>query len=142
MLIDYPGYGACQGSPSPKAIEDSAEGAFRALAQSLKVEPGAIESNLDLICQSIGCATGLNFAVHHPVRRIILLAPFTSLRDMARRMVGWPLCWLLHHNFDNRARLRELAARAQPPQVTILHGDADMTVPTSMGPNWRGCFRR
>jgi pimeloyl-ACP methyl ester carboxylesterase len=133
LLIEYPGYGASEGTPSPESIEGSAEGAFQALAKSLKVEPAVLEGNLDLICQSIGCATGLNFAVHHPIKRIILIAPFTSLRDMARRMVGWPLCWLLRHNFDNRARLRELAARLNPPQVTILHGDADNTVPFAMG---------
>jgi len=133
LLIDYPGYGACQGSPSPAAIEDSAEAAFTALADSLHTQPAALETNLNLLCQSIGCATGLNFAVHHPVDRIILISPFTTLRDMARRVIGWPLCWLLIHNFDNTARLAELAARAHPPRVTIFHGDADTSVPYAMG---------
>jgi hypothetical protein len=133
LLIDYPGYGACRGSPSPATIEASAEAAFAALAESLHSQPALLESNLNLLCQSIGCATGLNFAVHHPVDRIILLSPFTSLRDMARLAIGWPLCWLLIHNFDNSARLRELAARPNPPRVIIFHGDADTLVPITMG---------
>ncbi len=133
LLIDYPGYGDCQGSPSPAAIQASAEGAFACLAQALHTQPGVLEENLNLLCHSIGCATGLNFAAGHPVDRMILLAPFTSLRDMARRTVGWPLCWLLLHNYDNRARLGELAARPRPPRVMIFHGDHDQIVPVSMG---------
>jgi pimeloyl-ACP methyl ester carboxylesterase len=43
------------------------------------------------------------------------------------------MCWLLLHNFDNRARLGELAARAHPPRITILHGSDDQAVPVSMG---------
>jgi pimeloyl-ACP methyl ester carboxylesterase len=133
LLIDYPGYGECEGSPSPVAIQASADGAFACLAQSLHSQPEILEKHINLLCQSIGCATGLNFAVGHPVDRIILLSPFTSLREMAQRMVGWPLCWLLLHNFDNRVRLRELAARQHPPKVMIFHGDADTTVPIAMG---------
>jgi pimeloyl-ACP methyl ester carboxylesterase len=52
---------------------------------------------------------------------------------MARRAIGWPLCWLLLHNFDNRARMAELAARPQPPRVTIFHGSADTLIPEEMG---------
>jgi len=133
LLIDYPGYGDCQGTPSPASIHASAEAAFACLAQPLHTQPRVLEQNLNLLCHSIGCAAGLNFAVRHPVDRIILLAPFTSLRDMARRTVGWPLCWLLLHNYDNRARLSELAARQHPPRVLILHGDDDRLVPVSMG---------
>jgi pimeloyl-ACP methyl ester carboxylesterase len=142
LLIDYPGYGDCAGSPSPAAIEASAEAAFACLAQSLHIQPAVLDENVNLLCHSIGCATGLNFAAKHPIQRMILLAPFTSLRDMARRTVGWPLCWVLLHNFDNRARLRELAARTQPPRVTILHGDDDQLVPVSMGRQLAGMFPR
>lgn len=133
LLIDYPGYGNCHGSPAPATIQTSAEAAFACLAQSLRTQPALLDQNLNLLCHSIGCAAGLNFAVRHPVDRIILLAPFTSLRDMARRTVGWPLCWLLLHDFDNRARLRELAARPHPPRILILHGADDQLVPVSMG---------
>jgi hypothetical protein len=59
---------------------------------------------------------------------------------MARKVVGWPLCWLLLHNYDNRARLGELAARAQPPRVTIFHGDVDETVPIAMGRELGGMY--
>ena len=37
------------------------------------------------------------------------------------------------HNFDNRARLGELAARPSPPQVTIFHGADDSFIPPKNG---------
>ena len=39
LLIDYPGYGACQGSASRRAIRQSTEAAFACLAQSLHTRP-------------------------------------------------------------------------------------------------------
>ncbi|MFH0794481.1 MAG: hypothetical protein V2A74_10675, partial [bacterium] len=81
----------------------------------------------------IGAAAGLNYAVRHPVRRVVLVSPFTSLSDMARRAVGWPLCKLLLEDYNNRARLRQLANRKNPPTVAILHGANDDIIPVGMG---------
>ena len=61
-----------------------------------------------------------------------LLAPFTTLRDMARQTVGWPLCYLLLQNYDNVARIHELAARHRPPAVAIASGDQDEVIPNRM----------
>jgi pimeloyl-ACP methyl ester carboxylesterase len=133
LLIEYPGYGKCEGSASPAAIEESAEKAVDTLAGVLNINHSDLEPKLNAVGHSIGCGAALNFSVHYPVSKVILLAPFTSLRDMARRSVGFPLCYLLLHNFDNRARLADLAGRAAPPQVTIFHGSDDTIIPPAMG---------
>lgn len=133
LLVEYPGYGFCEGNATPAGIRESAAKAFTELAARLQTTPAMMESRLNVLAHSIGCAAALEFAALHSVQRVILVAPFTSLRDMARRTVGWPLCWLLRHNFDNRARLAELAARPQPPRVTIFHGSADALIPMQMG---------
>jgi pimeloyl-ACP methyl ester carboxylesterase len=133
LLVDYPGYGACEGKASPRAIGESSEAAFVAFAAALGESPLALESRLHVLGHSLGAAAALQFAVNHSPERVVLLSPFTSLRDMARLSVGWPLCWILKGNFDNRARLRELAARPRPPKVTILHGEADEVIPVAMG---------
>ena len=52
---------------------------------------------------------------------------------MARRALGWPLCWLLRGNFDNQTRLDELAKRGRPPRVLVLHGERDSLIPPAMG---------
>ncbi|HWB60201.1 MAG TPA: alpha/beta hydrolase [Chthoniobacteraceae bacterium] len=133
LLIDYPGYGNCQGSAEPANIEESADKAVSELAAHLNMNQGELEPKLNVLGHSIGAGLGLNFATRHPVKRVVLFAPFTTLRAMGQRVVGWPLCWLLRHNIDNRARMKELAARPSPPEVTIFHGADDTFIPPEMG---------
>jgi uncharacterized protein len=133
LLVEYPGYGNCAGHPSSKAIQEQADAALAALAERLGVSETVLEPRLATLGHSLGCAAALGFAARHPVSRVVLLAPFSSLEDMARRTVGTPLCFLLADNFDNRARLREIAARPTPPKVEILSGTKDNLIPYTMG---------
>ncbi len=142
LLVDYPGYGKCEGGASPASIAESSEAALNELAACLHSSREEVEKKLNVIGHSIGCAAGLAFASKHPVERVILAAPFTSLRDMARETVGWPLCLVLLQNFDNRARLAELAARGHPPKVTIVHGLDDSLIPIRMSRELAGMFPR
>ncbi len=132
LLLDYPGYGLCHGRPSRRAIGESCEAAFRALAEHLHVPVQQLERDLNLVGASLGTAAALEFAGSHPVRNVVLFAPFTSMVAMARRSVGWPLCYLLLDRYDNRLRLQELAGRSPQPSVVIFHGLADTLVPPSM----------
>jgi len=140
LLFEYPGYGRCEGSATSANIKESSEQALAQLASYLQMHPADLEPKLNVIGHSIGCASALEFATRHTVQRVILAAPFTSLRDMARRTIGWPLCWMLLHNFDNRARLAELAARPVPPRVTIFHGSDDTLIPLQMGKSLAAMF--
>ena len=92
----------------------------------------ALEGRAAVLGFSIGSAAALQYAARHPVQRIILFAPFTSMLDMARRVVGSPLCYLLSHRYDNLAALRAIQAKGQPP-LTILHGARDSFIPHEMG---------
>ncbi len=138
LLVEYPGYGLCEGKPGYDSIRENSEAAFQSLARHLKMEPSELEKDLNVLGHSLGAATGLEFAAHHPVKKIILLAPFTSMMDMARRSVGWPLCLLLKDRFDNIAALDQIVSRADKPQIHIFHGDADEVVPFTMGQSLAG----
>ncbi len=133
LLIEYPGYGKCEGKASPASILASTETAMDRLAQHLSVERGLLEEKLHILGHSLGSGAGLQFAVRHPAQKIILISPFTSLQEMACRSVGKPLCYLLRHHFDNISRLSELAKRDPMPQVHIIHGTRDQVVPVAMG---------
>jgi hypothetical protein len=82
---------------------------------------------------SLGAAAALQLASEREVAQVVLLAPFTSMLEMARRTVGRPLAQFLRHRFDNRARLAEVLERFPATRVTIIHGTRDEIIPVSMG---------
>jgi pimeloyl-ACP methyl ester carboxylesterase len=132
LMIEYPGYGARSGSPTPEALLAGGETTFKALAQHLNVDVATLEARTSVLGYSLGSAVALGYAALHPVRRIVLVSPFTSMLDMARRLVGAPLCHLLRHRYDNLASLRAAQERGHPP-LTILHGAHDTFIPPEMG---------
>ena len=76
LLVDYPGYGRNSGYATIDSTRATAAGALHALADRLNVN----ETQLTLcaIGHSLGAAAALDFAVHHRVQRIVIVAPFTS----------------------------------------------------------------
>jgi len=133
LLVDYPGYGYCEGAASPVSMEQNGRAAMSALARHLDVPDSVLRKDLRVLGYSMGAAAALLFSRNEPTQKIALVAPFTSTIAMASRTVAWPLTELLHHRFDNTARLRELALRRAPPKVTIFHGTADGVIPFDMG---------
>ena len=91
LLIEYPGYGESAGKPSPRSILAATEGAIAAL----QLKHTAAGDPYGAIGHSLGAAGTLQYAAAHPVQRLVLVAPFTRMLDMARLVVGWPLCHLL-----------------------------------------------
>lgn len=133
LFLDYPGYGACEGSCTPGRILAASEAAVAALAARLGRPLDAVERDLGVAGHSLGAAVALQYAARHPVRRVLLAAPFTSMVEMGHRALFWPCGQLLWHRFDNRARLDEVAGRRPPPPVLIIHGTADTLIPDAMG---------
>ena len=133
LLIDYPGYGASEGVAAIATTRGSADNAVSALAEHLQLSKADLSARLSVVGLSLGAAAALDFAAGHPIQRAVLIAPFTSLRDMAAQLFTKPASLLLLENYDNRARLLELAARKSPPRITIFHGTADTLIPPEMG---------
>jgi pimeloyl-ACP methyl ester carboxylesterase len=136
LLIDYPGYGASSGAPSQRRIAAASDAAFAALATRL-AEPREAEATDRLarstfvLGHSIGAAVGLEFSARWPVAGVVLTAPFTTIGDMAAKIFGPQVRWLLRDDYDNLARLAELRARGIP--VTVLHGSEDEVIPFAFG---------
>jgi uncharacterized protein len=132
LMIEYPGYGARDGDPSPETLLTGTESSVRALGRFLGMSVAGLEARTSVLGYSIGSAAALAYAARHPVQRIVLVAPFTSMLDMAELSVGSPLCYLLRHRYDNVASLRAIRARSLP-SLTVLHGDRDSLIPSTMG---------
>lgn len=133
LLIDYPGYGASQGVAAIATTRGSADKAVSTLAEHLQLSEADLSARLSIVGLSLGAAAALDFAAGHPIQRAVLIAPFTSLRDMAAQLFTKPASLLLLENYDNRSRVLELAARESPPRIIIFHGTADTLIPPDMG---------
>jgi pimeloyl-ACP methyl ester carboxylesterase len=132
LLVDFPGYGDCKGSPSPGRIRESFNQVLPAATGELGWSLPADSNKLRFFGHSLGAAAVLIAASDHHIQQGVLLAPFTSTMDMAREVVGLPVGFLVWHRFDNRARLADLTARG-PAKVIILHGTHDEVIPVAMG---------
>lgn len=131
LLVDFPGYGDCEGSPTPERIRENVVSALPATARSLGWPEQAYPQRLRFLGHSLGAAACLAGAVPLDIQRGVLIAPFTSTMAMSRVMTGLPLGSLVWHRFDNAARLGELATRG-PGKIIILHGSEDEAIPVEM----------
>ncbi|HEU4630701.1 MAG TPA: alpha/beta hydrolase [Gemmatimonadaceae bacterium] len=128
FLAEYRGYAGLEGRPTYEGSQLDARAAYSWVRDSLGVPPGQI----GIFGFSLGTAVATELAseVEPPV--LVLQAPFTSVRDMARAGAVWPLSrlWPLVErvHFDTRTRVAALDA-----PVWVIHGGRDRIVPTWMG---------
>lgn len=133
LLFDYPGYGDSAGNPHPDTIRAASEAALDALAQHLRVDKERLlDQKIRVLGHSLGAAVAADFATRHQVDRLVMAAPFTTMRAMADRIVKPHLSWLLRHNLSNFDSLEALAQDDARPRVIIAHGTADGAVPPEM----------
>jgi pimeloyl-ACP methyl ester carboxylesterase len=131
LLVDYPGYGICQGKPNPRTIFENSERAF----QTLLEQKGWI-AEVDALCvlgHSLGGAVALQFAAGHAVRNIVVVSTFTTMDEMVRKQIGITLGPILRHRFDNITSLETILSQNRVPEIAIFHGKLDDIVPLRMG---------
>ena len=131
LLIDYPGYGKNGGYAAIASTRASADAALKALTDRLHTD----EDHLTLcaIGHSLGAAVALDFAANHRLQKIVLIAPFTTLREEAASIFGSWVSRLLIESYDNRANLADTAKRNPSARIAIFHGAKDEIIPIRMG---------
>jgi pimeloyl-ACP methyl ester carboxylesterase len=81
---------------------------------------------------SFGTGAALQFAARQKVSRIVLVAPFDTLRNaVAQRSVV--LAVLMPAQIDNVELVKSILASDQKPAITIIHGSKDTSLPVEMG---------
>src|SRR5438094_1677010 len=133
LLVDYPGYGQCQGYATIASTRVSSDAALNALAKRLALSEEQMESRLCTTGHSLGSAVAIDFAARHRVQRGVAIAPFTTLREEAARVITSPLSYLLIESYDNRAGIAEIRKRNREAKIAIFHGTNDEVIPVVMG---------
>jgi len=131
LLIDYPGYGKNGGYATIASTRLSADAALKALIERFQIDEDHL--TLSTIGHSLGAAVALDFAAHHRVRKIVLIAPFTTLREEAASILGGWIARLLLESYDNRANLADSKKRNPEARIAIFHGTNDDVIPVRMG---------
>jgi uncharacterized protein len=85
------------------------------------------------IGHSLGAAVALDFAARHRVASVVLVAPFTTLREEAATIFGGWVSRLLIESYDNRSNLAKTIQRNPHVRIAIFHGTGDKVIPVRMG---------
>ena len=137
LVPEYRGYAGLPGVPSYEGSRLDARAAWDWVRDSLGLPP----ERIGIFGFSLGSAIATELASDVGPSVLVLQAPFTSARDMARIATAWPVAavWraIARVHFDTRARVARLDA-----PVWVAHGDADRIIPTRMGRAVHAAARR
>jgi uncharacterized protein len=100
LLMNYRGYGGSGGRPGEAALYADALRAFDYALARADVEPARIV----LMGRSLGAAIAVHVAARRSARAVLLVSPFDSMTELARRHYPFlPVSWLLRHRFESLA---------------------------------------
>jgi pimeloyl-ACP methyl ester carboxylesterase len=94
FVLEYPGYGAREGSPSKKSLDAAAEEAFQLLRTN---------SPRYVVSESIGAGVACELAKNHPqeIAGMALFVPYQNLASVAQRQMKFlPAYFLLLDRFN------------------------------------------
>lgn len=118
LLVEYPGYGRSEGSPSQKSIAET----FAAARERLVRRPEIDASRLVYLGRSLGGGAVCDLARRFPPAALILMSSFTATRSFAWRFLVPPI--FVRDPFDNLK-----AVRSYSGPTLIIHGRHDSVVP-------------
>ncbi len=125
FVFDYRGYGNSEGQPTERGTYLDARAALEYLRSRSDINPQRIV----YFGHSLGAAIAIEIAVHHPPAGMALVAPFSSIKDMAGLTLRIPMAgWLVRGHYNSMKRIPRVHA-----PLLVLHGELDEIVP-----HWQG----
>jgi pimeloyl-ACP methyl ester carboxylesterase len=122
FLVEYPGYGRSEGTPSQKNIRETFNNAYDVLTERKDVDPAKII----LLGRSLGGGAVCLLAAERPSAALILLSTFTGTRSFAKKY--FVPGFLVRDPFDNLSVIRHYSK-----PVLVVHGKVDEVIPYSHG---------
>jgi pimeloyl-ACP methyl ester carboxylesterase len=125
VLVEYRGYGRSRGAaPNEEGLYADAAAVLDTLAAR-----GVGPDHVVLWGQALGAGVAAEMARRNRGVRLILVAPFTSTVDLARRAVPiLPVSWVMVDRFDTFSKAPEIKTA-----TLVVHGDIDDVVPIELG---------
>lgn len=125
LIIDYPGYGDSEGSPSEAGLYQSADAAWEYLVSDKKVKP----ENIIIFGRSLGGAVAVDLASRVKAGGLILESTFSSVGDFIN--MTFPILShfiYLRYSFDSLNKIKTVTA-----PVLMIHSPDDEIVPFELG---------
>ena len=117
LMVEYPGYGRSEGTPSQVRIAEVFQRAYDRLAALPEIDAERIV----FFGRSLGGGAACDLTRFRKARALILMSTFTSARSFARRYLAPGL--LVRDPFDNLAALKRYGG-----PVLVVHGRHDEVV--------------
>jgi fermentation-respiration switch protein FrsA (DUF1100 family) len=123
VALSYRGYAGSTGQPSEAGLLQDAAAAYAFTTARYSAERIVVWGF------SLGTGVAVVLAAEHPVGKLILEAPYTSIADVAAAIFRWvPVRWLIRDPFRSDACIRHVTA-----PLLIMHGARDSTIPIGLG---------
>jgi uncharacterized protein len=123
VALSYRGYAGSTGKQSEPGLLNDAAAAYAFTAERYKPDQIVVWGF------SLGTGVAVAVAADHPVGKLILEAPYTSIVDVAASMFRIvPVSWLLRDQFHSDERI----ARVTAP-LLIMHGEKDRAISIRFG---------
>ena len=124
LIPEYVGYGMSGGTPGESGVYSTAETAYAYLLTRDDID----KTKIIPAGWSLGSAAAIEIARKHPGPGLITMSAFTSMHDMARKILPFfPSAAMLKHHFQNEQKIREIAC-----PILIIHGKRDSLIPFAM----------
>ena len=123
VALSYRGYAGSSGAPSEEGLLRDAAAAYAFTTARYAAE--------QIVAWGFSLGTGVAVAIasEHPVRRLILEAPYTSAVDVAASLYRFaPVRLLMRDQFRSDGRI----ARVTVP-LLVMHGTNDLAIPIGFG---------
>jgi fermentation-respiration switch protein FrsA (DUF1100 family) len=123
VALSYRGYAGSTGKPSEQGLLNDAASAYAFTAARYKADQIVVWGF------SLGTGVAIAIAAEHPVGKLILEAPYTSVADVAASLFRIvPVRWLLRDQFRSDERI----ARVNAP-LLVMHGEKDTAISIRFG---------
>jgi hypothetical protein len=136
VLMNYRGYGSSEGTPSERTL----------FADALLVYDSLIDTTIHngkvvAFGRSLGSGVGAYLGSQRKIDAVVLVTPYDSIRNVARRHYPWlPISLLIRHPFDSLALAPGLDIRA----LFLVAGRDEIIPPVhaqSLADEWGGSAR-